>query len=131
MVGAARKRRRDAPPTTTDTISLPNDPDRRRVRCGASLRSPRSFSPRRAHADVNLRRQDRQAASYRAGRPALPAVLQGPLELDPAPAPPPGPSPVDAREHPYGSASTDPNVARFESLVARNARDHGLDPVLV
>lgn len=59
--------------------------------------------------------------------------FKGRSSLDPVPAPPPAPSPVDAvRDHPiWKRVDGHPNVARFAPLVVRNARESGLDPLLV
>ena len=59
--------------------------------------------------------------------------FKGRSSLDPVPAPPAEPSPVDAvRDHPvWKRVDGHPNVARFEPLVSRNARESGLDPLLV
>ncbi len=65
--------------------------------------------------------------------PRYTLFFKGRSSLDPTPAPPQAPSAVDAlREHPvWRRVDGHPNVARFAPLVARNARDYGLDPALV
>ena len=125
------------PPTATDTMSLPNDPDRRlrlplrRIVAVAAL----VLGSGAARADL-WAYVDETGRSHFASEqvdPRYRLFFRGPSSLDPAPAPPPAASPADAlREHPvWKRVDGHPNVARFESLVARNARDQGLDPVLV
>ena len=59
--------------------------------------------------------------------------FKGRSSLDPVPSPPPELSPLHAvRERAaWKRLEETPNVARFQPLVLRNARDNGLDPTLV
>lgn len=59
--------------------------------------------------------------------------FKGRSSLDPVPAPPPAPTGAELlADHPlWKHVDGHPNVARFDSLVMRNARDAGLEPALV
>ncbi len=59
--------------------------------------------------------------------------FKGRSSLDPVPAPPPAPSAADllADDPLWKRVDGHPNVARFAPLVARSARENGLEPELV
>jgi len=121
----------------TDTMSAPTDPDRhRRVplsRAVAVIALVLASGAARADlwAYVDETGQSHFAAEQVDSRYRL--FFRGRSSLDPVPVPPPEPSAADAlREHPvWKRVDGHPNVARFEPLVARNAREYGLDPALV
>ena len=119
-------------------MNVPTDPDRR-PRAARAMRALALAvlvtAPAAARADL-WAYVDESGRSHFATEPVdarYRLFFKGRSSLDPVPVPPPAPSPVDAvRDHPvWKRVDGHPNVARFEPLVSRSAREFGLDPLLV
>ncbi len=118
-------------------MSAPTDPDRRpRVPLSRAVALVALvLASGAAHADLWAYVDETGRLHFASEQvdPRYTLFFKGRSSLDPTPAPPQAPSAVDAlREHPvWRRVDGHPNVARFAPLVARNARDYGLDPALV
>ena len=119
-------------------MNVPTRPDRR----PRAARAMRALALAALVAAPAVARADLWAYVDESGRPHFATepvdaryrlFFKGRSSLDSVPAPPAEPSPVDAvRDHPvWKRVDGHPNVARFEPLVSRNARESGLDPLLV